>query len=83
MSGGSLNYIYLTLENAAAEISSHYNDEYCPLHGNNADRQKWELTKRFVEKLDHAVKALHAVEWVMSGDYGEGDEFTAIERFLS
>lgn len=68
MSGGSLNYVYQHVENAAAEI---------------ADRADRPEHRAFAEHLRKVAKALHDLEWVWSCDYGRGDELDAIRGVIS
>jgi hypothetical protein len=67
MSGGSLDYIYYRVEDVAETIK---------------DRAETPLQKAFAEHLLKVAKALHDVEWVFSGDYGEGDDAEAIKAVL-
>ena len=68
MSGGSLDYLYSRVEDAADRIERTHDD---PLH------------KAFAEHLRKVAKALHDVEWVMSGDYALDDDDEAIRAVLS
>ena len=67
MSGGSLDYIYHKVEDVAIKIQ---NKDNTPLQ------------RAFGEHLLKVAKALHDVEWVMSGDYGNGDDEKAIKAVL-
>ena len=67
MSGGSLNYVYSQVEYAASEIAIRAT---CLEH------------KAFAKHLLLVAKALHDVEWVLSGDFGLGDEKAAIQAVL-
>lgn len=67
MSGGSLNYIYLNVEEASHSVKRQATK---PLH------------KAFARHLKLVAEALHDLEWVQSGDYGEGDEDKAILAVL-
>lgn len=75
MSGGSLNYAYHTIDNAAHDIR-------CRLHyiGDSSRRAKY---KAFTAYLELVSKALHDVEWVLSSDYREEDADKAIDAVLS
>ena len=67
MSGGSLEYVCYKVENAADEIRS---------------RAETLSLKAFADHLDLVAKALHDVEWVFSGDYGDGDDEESIRAVL-
>lgn len=67
MSGGSLNYVYSQVEYAASEIAIHAT---CLEH------------KAFAKHLLLVAKALHDIEWVLSGDFGPGDDLSAIRKAL-
>jgi hypothetical protein len=82
MSGGSLNYFYCQLDEPLSKMRAYYNDLYCPSHGEKSDKEKWELMQTFFKKIELLKGALHDIEWVMSCDYGDGDEFQAIKSFL-
>ena len=75
MSGGSLNYAYNKIDDAANEI-------LCRLHyiGDAARRAKYKAFAAYLEKVS---KALHDVEWVLSSDYGEDGADKAIDAVLS
>ena len=68
MSGGSLDYIYHKVEDVAQTLS---------------DAKNTPLQRAFGEHLFKIAKALHDVEWVMSGDYGNGDDEKAIKEVLT
>lgn len=68
MSGGSLDYVYQRVENAADEIAS---------RGTTAEH------KAFAAHLRLVAKALHDLEWVWSSDYGRGDENAAIMALIT
>ena len=68
MSGGSLDYVYSSVESVAREIET---------------RAETTLQKAFAKHLDLVAKALHDLEWVYSSDYGPGDEEEAIKKCLS
>ena len=68
MSGGSLNYAYSQVENAAYELMR---------------RGETNLHKAFAVHLMKCAKALHDVEWVLSSDYSHGDEVEAIRAVIS
>ena len=63
MSGGSWDYVYLKVEDAA--------DKLC--------RQDCALRRALGEHLKLVAGALHDIEWVDSSDYGHGDEIKAIK----
>lgn len=69
MSGGSLDYVYQRVEEAAGSIRGR--TDATPLH------------LAFAEHLDKVAKALHDIEWVYSCDYGEGREEDAIMQVVS
>lgn len=83
MSGGSLEYIYGSLNTQIDQIVDFANETYCPCHGDKANAVKWETYCRFITKLREVSDALHDIEWVMSGDYGHGAEFSAIAKVLN
>lgn len=66
MSGGSWDYVYYKVEEAAERLQS----EKCPHRRVLGDRLKL------------YAKALHDIEWVDSGDKVRGDEMEAIYRAL-
>jgi len=68
MSGGSLDYAYSRVEDAARTIL-----ECCkhPLH------------IAFGKHLIKVSKALHDLEWEMSGDYSSGQEEESIRKVIS
>jgi len=68
MSGGSLDYIYHKVEDVAQTLS---------------DNKNTPLQRAFGEHLFKIAKALHDVEWVISGDYGNGDDEKAIKEVLT
>jgi hypothetical protein len=68
MSGGSLNYVYQRVEQAAAEVLE------------RADRPEH---RAFAGHLLKVAKALHDLEWVWSCDYGRDDELEAIRAVVS
>ena len=63
MSGGSLDYAYNRVNDMAYELARH---------------AKTRHQKALVSHLVKVSKALHDVEWVLSGDYGDGDDTAAI-----
>lgn len=68
MSGGSLDYLYHKVEDVAIKLQ---NKENTPLQ------------RAFGLHLIKVAKALHDVEWVMSGDYSDGDDEKAIKEVLN
>ena len=66
MSGGSWDYVYWKVEEAAERLQG----ENCPHRRVLGDRLKL------------YAKALHDIEWVDSGDLGKGDEMEAIKAAL-
>lgn len=67
MSGGSLNYVYNAVEEAAFAIRC---------------RAETTLHHAFADHLVKVSKALHDLEWVFSADYGPGREVEAIKAAL-
>lgn len=67
MSGGSLDYVYHKVEDVAITL---HNKENTPLQ------------RALGVHLLKVAKALHDVEWVMSGDYSNGDDERAIKEVL-
>ena len=68
MSGGSLNYVYRKVEDAARDIAMLAET---PLH------------RAFVAHLMKVSKALHDIEWLFSADYGPGQEVEAIHAVVT
>lgn len=66
MSGGSMDYFYSQVESEARELSISRNP----------------LRRAFGKHLMNVSKALHDIEWVDSGDYGDGDEEEIIKKVL-
>ena len=66
MSGGSMDYLYLRVEDVARD----------QCRSPNLER------KAFGARLLLVAKALHDIEWVFSGDFGRGDELTSIRKVL-
>lgn len=67
MSGGSYEYLYGRVEDAARQM---------------VRRSATPARRAFAEHLVLVAKALHAVEWVDSCDWGPGDEDEAIKTVL-
>ena len=67
MSGGSLNYSYEKINQAAEDLRF---------------RAHTPLQKAMARHLDLVSKAMHDIEWVISGDYGEGDDEATIRAVL-
>jgi len=68
MSGGSLDYVCYKVGDAADSIEA---------------RATTPLQKAFAAHLRDVSKALHDLEWVFSGDYGEGDETEALSKVVN
>ncbi len=68
MSGGSLDYVYFRVQDAAVSIRSQSNEPHL---------------RAFAQHLDLVAKALKDVEWVLSGDNSPGDERAAVMRVVS
>ncbi len=66
MSGGHFNYAYRDMEDIAMKLCNEPNPMY----------------KAFGRHLHLVAKALHDVEWALSGDYGNEQENEAIEKVL-
>ena len=67
MSGGSWDYFCYSLD----EIAGRLKDE------------KATIRRAFGDHLELCSKALHDIEWVDSGDYGDGDDVEAIKKVLA
>jgi hypothetical protein len=65
MSGGSLNYLYSKVEDAAVKISAHYSRAGHPDEGPATYGAQG---MAFVKLLFQVSKALKDIEWDMSGD---------------
>ena len=63
MSGGSLDYVYSSVEEAGYTLSKSLDPLY----------------RAFGQHLIKVAQALHDVEWALSGDYGMGQEIEAIK----
>jgi hypothetical protein len=68
MSGGSFDYIYSKVEDAKSMVRS------------NATRPEH---LAFADHLTKVAKALHDIEWMLSGDIGNGDELPAIMECIT
>jgi RNase P/RNase MRP subunit p30 len=68
MSGGSLDYICYRVDDAATSIAS---------------KATTPEQRAFAKHLRLVSKALHDVEWVFSGDCGEGDDSESIRAVVS
>lgn len=66
MSGGSWDYVYHRIE----EIASNLKAEKSPLR------------RALGNHMDLITKAMHDIEWVDSGDMGQGDDAKAIRAAL-
>jgi hypothetical protein len=69
MSGGSWDYAYLRLDEVAERLIT-------------SDPKEHLLRVRLGAQLKLMVAALHDIEWVDSGDLGEGDDEPAIKAAL-
>lgn len=67
MSGDALNYAYFQVQEVAEDIF---------------ERSKTTLQTEFGYHLLKVAKALRDLEWVYSGDYGDGDEVKSINKVL-
>lgn len=68
MSGGSLDYVCYKVSDAADSLES---------------RAKTIQQLAFAKHLRLVGDALHDIEWVLSGDYGKGDEVEAIAKVIT
>jgi len=68
MSGGSLDYVCYKLDDAIEVIER---------------RVTTALQKAFAAHLKDVSKALHDLEWVFSGDYGDGDDVEALRKVVN
>lgn len=66
MSGGSWDYCYFKFEEVASRLKE----------SKNLKR------KALGFQIQKIAEALHAIEWVDSGDYAEGDDIKLIEEAL-
>lgn len=67
MSGGSLDYIYSRVEDAAWTVA----------------KSQDQLHLAFAKHLFAVAEALRDTEWVLSGDSGPGDDHKAILRVIT
>lgn len=70
MSGGSLDYVFRKVEDAADSIT-HSSGCQSPRH------------KAFAKHLRLVARALKDVEWVLSGDSSTGDDHAAIDAITT
>jgi hypothetical protein len=68
MSGGSYDYCYTRVLDMAGSIRH---------------KDKNPLRRAFAAHLRLVADAMHDIEWVDSGDYGEGDEEEGIRKVLA
>ena len=68
MSGGSLDYVCYKIDDAIDTIEK---------------RATTTLQKAFAQHLKDVAKALHDLEWVFSGDYGDGDEVESLKKVVN
>ena len=68
MSGGSLDYVCYKVDDAIDTIEK---------------RATTVLQKAFAKHLKDVAKALHDLEWVFSGDYGDGDDVEALRKVIN
>ena len=68
MSGGSLDYVCYKLDDAIEVIER---------------RATTVLQIAFAAHLKDVSKALHDLEWVFSGDYGDGDDVEALRKVVN
>lgn len=67
MSGGSMNHLTFKVEEVASDLQNKNNTP---------------LQRAFGKHLEKVAKALHDVEWVLSGDYSTGADEDAIKEVL-
>ena len=67
MSGGSYDYAYIKVSDLADQIFKYSKDP---------------LRIAFAKHLLKVAEAMHDIEWVDSGDYGEGRDVDAIKAAL-
>lgn len=67
MSGGSWDYVYSRIDDIADRLTSDANP----------------LRRAMVPSVRALAKAMRAIEWVDSGDYGDGDDEELIRDFLA
>ncbi len=88
MSGGSLDYLYLKIEQAIHESRDFYYEEIQNYYvdGQNTYVKVYPFQTyehiNFYEHLKLVSKALHDLEWSMDSDIGLGDELEAIRAVL-
>jgi len=69
MSGGSLEYAYHKINDIISLME---------------ERSELSISQKiFVEHLKDVSEALHAIEWVFSGDYSTGDDEEYIRKVIS
>lgn len=68
MSGGSLDYVYSRVDEVADAVLERSNTT--------------PLQQAFGAHLKKVARALHDLEWVWSGDYGQGDDEESILKVL-
>lgn len=68
MSGGMLDYSYEKVNEISDMIK---------------EKSDKEIHRTFADHLDDVADALHDIEWVLSADYGEGDEVESILKVIS
>lgn len=68
MSGGSLDYVYVNVDDAAERVAA---QATCAEH------------RAFATHLRLVARALHALEWVWSCDTSPGDELPALRAVIA
>ncbi len=68
MSGGSLDYVYIRVQDAAVSIRNQTSAPHL---------------RAFASHLELVAKALHSVEWMLSCDTSPGDEMADVMRVIS
>ena len=68
MSGGSLDYVYSRVEDAARTLMAKAEDE---------------VQRAFAKHLFKVARALHETEWVLSGDKVQGEDHQEILNVIT
>lgn len=67
MSGGSYDYAFRWVDDMAERLSR---------------KDQTPLRRAFAAHLKLVAKAMHNIEWVDSGDYGEGEDLAAMQAAM-
>lgn len=79
MSGGSLDYVYSRVHDAASTIRAEAGSEYVTDEAPNAKH----LLRSFSKYLVKIADVLHDTEWFLSGDIGWEDCEKTIKKILT